>query len=83
MSKYSYLLDDRHEDKVTVLTNWNKEHLKHLVRKFEAMGFNSEVSENGENAVFEGKHWAALETLHGQVRFFDCLNGDLAAFLPA
>lgn len=67
------------EGKITILSNWNEEHLQYLKRKFDARGI--EMFVKGRSAVIRGRHWAALEQLKGQVKHDTCISDDLEAFL--
>ncbi|MBU7045077.1 MAG: hypothetical protein HXS54_01460 [Theionarchaea archaeon] len=60
--------------KVTILENWESEHLEKLQKKFEAQGLQMVVSQDGRNAVVEGVQWASLEEICGKVKRSNCLD---------
>ena len=69
------------EGKITILKNWNEEHLNYLKRKMDARGI--EMIIRNRSAVIRGRHWASLEQLKGQVSYDTCITDDLTAFLEA
>lgn len=75
-----YLKDKRHEGRITILENWDPDHLQHLLRKFDALGFKH--VERGNHAVIQGLHWSALEEFRGVIKTARVVNDDLEAFLP-
>ena len=60
--------------KVTILENWDPEHMKKLQRKINAQGLEIVVSEDFTSAVVEGVQWGSLESLSGQVRRSECTD---------
>ncbi len=47
------------EGKITILKNWNEEHLEYLKRKFDARGIEMVIKDR--SAVIRGRQWASLE----------------------
>lgn len=61
-----YLLN-RGGENYTILENWNELALKGLIKKFRRRGLKVFSSIEEKWAVIEGKQWASLEEINGDV----------------